>query len=99
MSGHLDVFTLDAPKDVLKRLRLYRFRQCSPSSLVVVRRRRRGSDPTSLGELRGYCDCDLDLFGLGFLAQREADRQHPGLVLGVDLAWVDRRRERERPHE
>src|SRR5678815_2015693 len=99
MSGHLDVFTLDAPKDVLKRLRLYRYRQRFP--FVACRRpsSEAGSDPASLGDLRGYCDCDLDLFGLGFLAQRQADRQHTGLVLGVDLAWVDRRRERERPHE
>ena len=56
-----------------------------------------GSDPASLGDLRGYCDCDLDLFGLGFLAQRQPDRQHTGLVLSVDPASVDRRRERERP--
>jgi hypothetical protein len=67
MSGHLDVFTLDAPKDVLKRLRLYRYRQCSLSSLSSSEA---GSDPTSLGDLRGYCDRDLDLFGLDVLAQR-----------------------------
>src|SRR6476620_9931472 len=45
MSGHLGGFTLDAPKEVLKRLRLYRYRQCSPSSHVVVRRQRRGATP------------------------------------------------------
>ena len=51
----------------------------------------RGSD------LRGYCD--FDLVELGFLAQRQSDRQHAGLVLGADLASVDRRRQRERPRE
>src|SRR4029450_12396646 len=99
MSGHLDVFTPDAPKDVLKRLRLYRYRQCPPSSHIAARRPRRGATPTSLGDLRGYCDCDLDLFGLGFLAQRQPDRQYAALVLSVDLASVDRGRERERPRE
>ena len=33
--------------------------------------------------LRGYCD--LDLLGLGFLTQRQPDRQHAGLVSAVTL--------------
>src|SRR5687767_9587065 len=61
----------------------------------------RGGEPPRLAAsaLRGYCDGDLDLLGLGFLAHRQPDRQHAGLVLGADLASVDRRRQRERPRE
>src|SRR5436190_7588097 len=47
--------------------------------------------------LRRYLD--LDLLGLGFLTQRQPDGQHARLVLGADLASVDRRRQRERPRE
>jgi hypothetical protein len=46
----------------------------------------------SAGDLRRYCD--FDPIGLGFLTQRQPDRQHTGLVLGGDLAGVDRGRER-----
>ena len=59
-----------------------------------------GSHPASLQvPYAGYCDGDLDLLGFGFLAHRQSDRQHAGLVLGADLASVDRRRQRERPRE
>ena len=47
--------------------------------------------PRLCSALRG--DLDLDLLGLGFLTQRQPDRQHAGLVLGADLASIDRRRQ------
>ena len=42
---------------------------------------------------------DLNLLGLGVLAQRQDHGQHAGFVLGLDLLRVDCRRQRERSSE
>src|SRR5918993_5412486 len=42
---------------------------------------------------------NVNLTWLGFFAHRQLHRQHAVLVLGADAAAVDRRRQRERPHE
>src|SRR6476620_11109841 len=44
-------------------------------------------------------DLDLDLAGLGFLAQRQPQRQHAVLVFGGHLGRVDRPWQRKRPAE
>src|SRR5687768_8104433 len=62
-------------------------------------RREVGIRPPRLAavDLRG--DVDLDVRWLGFLTQRQPDRQDAGVVLGGYLAGIDRRWQRERPGE
>src|SRR2546426_6521250 len=68
-----------------------------PNLRPPAQKGRGSSTPPRCSDLRGYLD--LDLLGLGFLTPRHPDRQHAGLILGADLASVDRRRQCERPRE
>ena len=62
----------------------------------MTRTKRRDFSP----HRRDLCgDLNLDVLGLGSLAQRQPDRQQATLALGAGLGGVDCWRQRERPRE